>query len=192
MRTGPNILIVFSGKPGTGKTTVARKLARDTGIAYLDYDTLVQPFLCGIEKEYGLGESRLDFYRKWRQQSYGTLIAAMRENISLNCPLIVSAPFSAEMMDPSFFSSLREEDLGTRVISFHMVPDDAVHLEMLQRRSSYRDEEILENWEGYLASHRNEKPLWNADAEYEIVFSDTEEAYKAVLSAIDEYKKIWR
>lgn len=192
MRTGPNILIVFSGQPGTGKTTVARKLAMDTGIAYLDYDTLVQPFLRGIEKEYGLGESRLEFYRKWRQQSYGTLVAAMRENISLNCPLIVSAPFSAEMMDPSFFSSLREEDLGTRVISFHMVPDDAVHLEMLQRRSSYRDEEILENWEGYLASHRNEKPLWNADAEYEIVFSDTEEAYKAVLSAIDECKKIWR
>ena len=186
----PCILFVFSGKPGTGKTTVARKLAASTGIAYLDYDTLVQPFLQGIEKRAGIGESRLGFYRAWRKESYGTLVSAMRENMELGCSLIVSAPFTSEMRDPVFFSSLRSGiSSDCRAVSFHMVPDATLHLKMLQQRSSYRDQEILEDWEGYLSSHSTERPLWDADMEYEIAFSDTDQAYLDVLSAIDDCKK---
>ena len=149
-----------------------------------------EPFLIGIENEFGLGKSRLDFYKKWRQESYGTLIAVIKENIILGCPLIVSAPFTSEMRDPYFFSSLRSA--GTpkcTVISFHMAPDDETHLQMLMKRASYRDQEILADWQKYLTEHEPAEPIWDADMKYEIVFSNEEQAYASVLSAVTEYRK---
>ena len=36
------MLVVFSGLPGTGKTTIASQLARQTGAAYLRIDVIEQ------------------------------------------------------------------------------------------------------------------------------------------------------
>ncbi len=180
-----SLFLVFCGLPGSGKTTVARRLASSLGIAYIDYDTIVQPFLIGIEKAYGLGESRLAFYRKWRRESYGALIAVMKENIRLGLSLIVSAPFSSEMQDEKFFSRLRKDACSESLIfSFHMVPEVSTHLDMLKRRSSYRDDEILSSWDEYVEKTHGLKPRWDADESFEIVFSNTDDAYSKIISEI--------
>jgi 2-phosphoglycerate kinase len=41
----PIMLIAFGGLPGTGKTTVAKSLARKLGAVYLRIDTLEQAFI---------------------------------------------------------------------------------------------------------------------------------------------------
>ena len=75
------------------------------------------------------------------------------------------------------------------MISFHMAPDDETHLQMLMKRASYRDQEILADWQKYLTEHEPAEPIWDADMKYEIVFSNEEQAYASVLSAVTEYRK---
>ena len=45
-----NTFYLFCGLTGSGKSTLASAFAKSRSLAYLDYDTLVQPFLSEIER----------------------------------------------------------------------------------------------------------------------------------------------
>lgn len=183
---GPIVnLVVFAGLPGTGKTTVARQVALACHWPYFDYDTLIQPFLQSIEAEFGLGGSRLGFYRHWRAASYETLWAPVLENLRLGNDVVLSAPLSAEVRDATFFSRLKE-GLGrpVTVTCFYMAPRDGLHLDMLKRRGSIRDEEVLSDWASYQDSHDDSPPCWDADHCAYLEFNDSKEAFEASMEML--------
>lgn len=156
-------LIVFAGKAGTGKTTLAREVAKRLGIAYLDYDTLNQSYLEAIEERYGLGDGdRYALYRAWRDQSYRTLLDAALENIGLGIPAVVSAPFSKELRDPSYPDALFDKaGCVFPLIVFYMAPPEDMHYHMVKSRSSRRDEDFIADRRRFAESYSSEKPRWD-------------------------------
>ena len=180
-------LIVFSGPAGSGKTTQAKALSAASSIPYCDYDTLVQLFLLGIERRYGLEEgSRSAFYKEWRSESYATLLEVTKENLKSGISLVISAPFTREMEEKDFFSRLKEESGASfRSTAFSLFPSSALRLKMLRQRGSYRDEEIINGALKY-AGYSVKKAIWDADFVYNIYFEDYKELPDRIMAKVRE------
>lgn len=160
------LLILFSGKAGTGKTTLARWLSKETHTAYFDYDTLNQPFLESIEKIYGLGDGdRYAFYRFWRKTTYDTLWAPVWENLALGNDVVLSAPLSKEIRDPEFPRKLQAHGpVPFAMLLCHMAPPQELHYKMVEARGSRRDEDFIGNRKSFDLVYGNEVPLWDASS----------------------------
>ena len=180
-------LIVFSGPAGSGKTTQAKALSAALSLPYFDYDTLVQPFLLGIEHRYGLIEgSRSAFYKEWRSESYSTLLEVTKENLKSGISLVLSAPFTREMEEKDFFSRLKAESGASfRSIAFSLFPSSALRLKMLRQRGSYRDEEII-NGDLEYAGYSVKKAIWDADFVYNIYFEDYKDLPDRIMEKVRE------
>jgi predicted kinase len=80
-------LVFVAGAPGVGKTTLARMLAADLGIALLSKDT--------VKEALGdtLGADSVDRSQELGRASLGVLYAVAREQLALGVPVIVESGF---------------------------------------------------------------------------------------------------
>lgn len=178
------LLLLFAGKAGTGKTTLAREICRRTGIAFFDYDAFVQPFLVAIERKEGIGQSRLAFYQSWRSASYATLLGPVEENLRLGVSVIVAAPFSSELADPLFPRKLRKEIAAPfRLRAFQMAPPREQHLSQLLERGSRRDSDFLSGQVDY-RSYAPVPCAWEEEGVILLSGTDLAENAARVLEAI--------
>jgi predicted kinase len=73
------MLVVFTGLPGTGKTTIAREVARRQGALYLRIDTIEQSIRAGMpDGEIGVA-------------GYAVAMALARENLSVGQVVVADA-----------------------------------------------------------------------------------------------------
>ena len=86
-------LIVFVGLPGTGKSSLARQLARELRAVYLSLDTL-QGCLAAMVDVRGSDEGRSAVV----QQGYALLLDLARDNLSVELSVILDSPAG----DPAF------------------------------------------------------------------------------------------
>jgi len=185
-----NTFYLFCGLTGSGKSTLASAFAKSRSLAYLDYDTLVQPFLSEIEKRYGIGPSRAGFYREWRDACYKSFWDTCAEILGTGASLVASAPCGQEIENPSFFSSLKTAaKTRFQAVGVYLAPEKDFHLEIMKKRNAIWNDDIIPNWEEYCLTHMPHRPKWDADRTLYLEYSGFDELDEKFRKMIDGRKQ---
>jgi adenylate kinase family enzyme len=98
-------LVFFVGGAGSGKTTLAKKLAARSGAVFLDMDTLLRPAAEALMTAAGFDPTdrdSTDYKRLCRDLGYRITMDAALENVSLGTDVYVVGPFTREIADPGW------------------------------------------------------------------------------------------
>lgn len=150
-------VVAIGGFAGSGKTELARILARETGWPILDKDTLTRPVVeAALE---ALGQSPNDresdvYLEKIRPREYESLHAAMVENLQCGNSAILAAPFIKEFGNPTWINRLESActELGASLHIVWVHCDPGTMHTYVRHRGAARDAAKLANWATYLMS----------------------------------------
>jgi len=138
MNDGRAVLVVFSGLPGVGKTTVARALAARLGAVYLRVDTVEQAMrAAGLA---GVGAA-----------GYGVAQAVGEDNLRLGSSVVVDCVNPVRESREGL--RLVAERVGVRLADVHLVCLDAVeHRRRVEGRVADIAGHVLPTWESVTRS----------------------------------------
>ncbi|MCH1639540.1 ATP-binding protein [Paenibacillus timonensis] len=150
-------LVFFVGVAGTGKTTVARKLAGRMPAAFLDRDTVGGRFVEKILEMNGLDVNDRDseFYKKHlRDLEYDTTRDICIENLAAGQNVFMISPFTAELKSKDWLETLLQEaGLSKREVDVKVVvvtlKDMETQKERIIDRCTDRDTWKLEHWDDF-------------------------------------------
>lgn len=135
----PPCLILTCGLMGTGKTTLAKQLARATGAQVLRSD-VIRKELAGLDPEQSLQEdfdSGLYAYA-WTKRTYEALAERAAQSLRQGDVVIVDASFSQESWRRHFLALA--ENAGVAALIVYLHAEDGILYERLQQRmTSARD-----------------------------------------------------
>ncbi|WP_138752430.1 AAA family ATPase [Paenibacillus sinopodophylli] len=147
-------LVFFVGVAGTGKTTVARKLADRIPAAFLDRDTIGGRFVEAILELNGLDkrDRDSDYYKKHlRDLEYDTAKDVCIENLAAGQNVFMISPFTAELKNKQWIEevvtaaglSLQTVDIKVVVVTLQ---DMELQKNRIIGRHTDRDQWKLDNW----------------------------------------------
>lgn len=155
-RSRPQVVLI-GGFAGSGKTELARVLARQTHWAVLDKDSTTRAVVeAALEK---LGQSPHDresetYLSTVRPAEYEALMATVFENAEVGASVIASAPFIRELGDQAWCDRVRAtlDSLGADLHVVWVRTSAESMRTYLVRRGAARDAGKLADWAGYLDS----------------------------------------
>ncbi|MCU1646409.1 MAG: hypothetical protein JWN03_6684 [Nocardia sp.] len=154
-RRGRPQVIYVGGYAGSGKTEFGRILAKKTGWAMLDKDTITRAVVDTALVQLGSTVSDrespiyLDFVRP---AEYECLAATVRENVGCGVSVVTTAPYLKEFGSEAWFRRTAAEldamGADMEVVWIRCQPD-SMH-SYITRRGAARDSGKLANWDGYV------------------------------------------
>lgn len=150
-------LVFFVGVAGTGKTTVARRLAAKMPAAFLDRDTVGGRFVERILELNGLDKNDRDseYYKKHlRDLEYDTTKDICIENLAAGQNVFMISPFTAELKSKEWIEEVvRSAGLTLDTVAIKVIvitlQDMAVQKERIMERSTKRDTWKLNHWDEF-------------------------------------------
>ena len=132
------MLIAFAGLPGTGKTTVARALARRLAAVYLRIDTLEQAFLASGSSGVDIGPA-----------GYLAAYAVAADNLRLGLTVVADSVNALEITRSAWRNVAREA--GVRIVEIELICSDATaHRQRVEGRGADIPGHTLPTWQSVL------------------------------------------
>ncbi|SDG29918.1 AAA domain-containing protein [Fontibacillus panacisegetis] len=150
-------LVFFVGVAGTGKTTVARKLAERIQAAFLDRDTVGGRFVEKMLEMNGLdvNDRDSDFYKKHlRDLEYDTTKDICIENLAAGQNVFMISPFTAELKNKAWIEEVlaaagrSKSEVDVKVIAVTLSDMDTQKQRIIDRQTE-RDTWKLEHWDDF-------------------------------------------
>jgi predicted kinase len=152
-RGSTGVLVLVTGIAGSGKTALARSLARQVGAVLLEKDALQNPFC--TDRESG-------FYRKCIQgPSYQALWDLAAQNLLLGHTVVVDSPLVRELRDPKWIGNMNRLSRQTHapIVVVHCIAPAGVIQTRLRLRGEARDHRKLRQWNKFLKEQPIDVPI---------------------------------
>jgi predicted kinase len=163
--TEPALRIVI-GTAGSGKSTIAQRLAREHAATYLDKDAMsarfVEAALLAAGYDPGDRESNAFYRDRILPLEYDSLLDVAGANLRIGRPVVIDAPFSPYLSDPGFITASAERfdwpPVDVEVVRVRVSAATLRH--RLRERGLERDRVKLAHWDDYWATHGGQPCMW--------------------------------
>ncbi len=168
-------LIILAGRAGSGKTYLARELAKNLTYAFVDKDTITGSFTDFITSSYAANASAnqasLESARKQIETiEYQTTFKVCKDLLESQKKVILAIPFTNQIDDWFKWTALRNSvgiKPDTRVQFIWVDQDIEQEKENILTRGEERDRDKIKNWDNYIESVKDIVP---ADEYKAIIF----------------------